>query len=80
MEVVQRACPTKCFGYNAAAEGFFGLLKRERVHRRHYLTRAEARADVFDYIERFHNPRRKRKLESFNQDNLSLTKLSVKPG
>jgi len=65
---------------NAAAEGFFGLLKRERVHRRHYLTRTEARADVFDYIERFHNPRRKRKLESHNQDKLSLTKLSVKTG
>jgi putative transposase len=43
---------------NAAAESFFGLLKRERVYRRKYLTRAEARADIFDYIERFHNPRR----------------------
>ena len=31
---------------NAAAESFFGLLKRERVNRRRYLTRAEARADV----------------------------------
>lgn len=47
---------------NAAAESFFGLLKRERVHRKHYETRAEARVDVFDYIERFHNPRRERKL------------------
>ena len=43
-------------GDNAAAEGFFGKLKRERVHRRCYLTLAAARADVFDYIERFHNP------------------------
>jgi len=43
---------------NAAAESFFGLLKRERVNRKHYRTRAEARADVFDYIECFHNPRR----------------------
>lgn len=42
-------------GDNAAAEGFFGRLKRERVHRRRYLTLAEARTDVFDYIERFHN-------------------------
>ena len=40
---------------NAAAESFFGLLKRERIHRRHYRTRAEARADVFDYVERHHN-------------------------
>ena len=47
---------------NAAAESFFGVLKRERVNRRRYLTRAEARADIFDYIERFHNPRRRRQL------------------
>ena len=30
---------------NAAAESFFGLLKRERVNRRIYRTRSEARAD-----------------------------------
>jgi putative transposase len=41
---------------NAAAESFFGLLKRERVNRRQYRTRAEARADLFDYIERWHTP------------------------
>ena len=40
---------------NAVAESFFGLLKRERVYRRHYLTRTEARTDIFDYIERFYN-------------------------
>ena len=43
---------------NAVAESFFGLLKRERVNRRRYDTRAEARADVFDYIERFYNRQR----------------------
>lgn len=48
---------------NAAAEGFFGMLKRERVNRRRYYTRAEARADIFDYIERFYNPRMRRKME-----------------
>lgn len=42
---------------NAAAEGFFGMLKRERVNRRRYRTVSEARTDLFDYIERFHNPR-----------------------
>lgn len=47
---------------NAAAEGFFGLLKRERVYRRQYRTLQEARTDIFDYIERFHNPRMKRKM------------------
>lgn len=44
---------------NAVAESFFGLLKRERVNRRRYETRAEARTDVFDYIERFYNRQRR---------------------
>ncbi|MCA9467744.1 MAG: IS3 family transposase [Nitrospira sp.] len=43
---------------NAVAESFFGLLKRERVHRRQYRTRAEVRADIFDYIERCYNHQR----------------------
>lgn len=43
---------------NAVAESFFGLLKRERVHRRQYQTRAEARADIFEYIEGFYNRHR----------------------
>ena len=34
---------------NAPAESFFALLKRERVNRRQYRTRSEARADIFDY-------------------------------
>ena len=44
---------------NAVVESFFGLLKRERVNRAHYLTRDEAKADVFDYIERFYNRKRR---------------------
>ena len=48
---------------NALVEGFFGILKRERVNRRRYYTRAEARADIFDYIERFYNPRLRRKMK-----------------
>lgn len=44
---------------NAVAENFFSLLKRERVRRKTYRTRDEARSDVFDYIEMFYNPKRK---------------------
>ena len=44
---------------NAVAESFFNLLKRERVRRRTYSSRAEARQDVFDYIEMFYNLKRK---------------------
>jgi len=44
---------------NAVAESFFNLLKRERIRRRTYKTRDDARSDVFDYIEFFYNPKRK---------------------
>lgn len=40
---------------NAVAESFFSSLKRERIRRRTYKTRDEARQDVFDYIEMFYN-------------------------
>jgi putative transposase len=40
---------------NAAMESFFSSLKTERTTRRMYLTRDDAKADVFDYIERFYN-------------------------
>ncbi len=40
-------------------ESFFSTMKMERVHRKRYRTRDEARADVFDYIERFYNPKRR---------------------
>jgi putative transposase len=65
---------------NAAAEGFFGMLKRERVNRQQYRTRAEARADIFDYIERCHNPRQRRRLELQQQAEQLLTQPSVISG
>jgi putative transposase len=65
---------------NAAADSFFGLLKRERVNRRQYRTRTAARADVFDYIERFHNPRRARKIEQIRKEEVNLIQPSVKTG
>ena len=40
---------------NAAMESFFSSLKTERTARKAYRSRNEARADVFDYIERFYN-------------------------
>ena len=44
---------------NAVAGSFFNLLKRERIRRRSYKTREQARQDLFDYIEMFSNPKRK---------------------
>ena len=44
---------------NAAMESFFSSLKTERVGQKIYRTRAQAKADVFDYIECFYNPNRR---------------------
>lgn len=44
---------------NAVAESFFQLLKRERIKRRAYKNREDARSDIFDYIEMFYNPVRR---------------------
>ena len=44
---------------NAVMESFFSSLKTERVARKVYRTRDQARADVFDYIECFYNPSRR---------------------
>jgi transposase InsO family protein len=44
---------------NAVVESFYQLLKRERIKRRVYATREDARADIFDYIEMFYNPARR---------------------
>jgi len=44
---------------NACVESFFGTLKRELVYERHYVTRAEAKQDIFEYIEVFYNRRRR---------------------
>lgn len=57
----------------------FGMLKLERVNHRQYRTRDEARADLFDYLERFHNPRMRhgaprqdRKLSALTQPSVAM--------
>jgi putative transposase len=44
---------------NAAMQSFFSSLKTERTARKTYRTLDQAKADVFDYIERFYNPKRR---------------------
>jgi putative transposase len=44
---------------NAVMESFFSTLKTERTAARTYPTRDAARADVFDFLERFYNPIRR---------------------
>jgi putative transposase len=52
-------------------------LKRVRVNRRQYRTRFEARSDVFDHMERHHNPRRAKKIETLNHEDASFVQPSV---
>ena len=40
---------------NAAMESFWSALKRELVYRRHFATRTDARAAIFEWIEVFYN-------------------------
>ena len=44
---------------NAVAESFFATLKKDLVHRVRFRTRAEARSQLFEYIEMFYNPKRR---------------------
>ena len=44
---------------NAVTERFFRSLKSERVNYKQYKTRAEAMADIADYIESFYNQKRR---------------------
>lgn len=67
-------------GDNAACEGFFGVLKRDRANHRRYRTRDEARADLFDYIERFHNPRMRRRVATQDLKFSNLSKPSAEAG
>ena len=44
---------------NAVAESFFATLKTELIHHADYETRAEARSEIFEYIEVFYNRHRR---------------------
>ena len=40
---------------NAPVESFFASLKRELVHHETYISREQAKASIFEYIEVFYN-------------------------
>src|SRR5690606_20414800 len=67
-------------GDKAACEGFFGLLKRERIYRTTYPALDAARSDVFEYIERRHNPRMRRRRVKQDRKFSALSKQSVISG
>ena len=55
--VVQSMGATGVCWDNAAAESFFGTLKREHADRRRWATRADARRDLMRWIEGWYNQR-----------------------
>ena len=61
---------------NAPMESFWASLKKEQVHHRHYRTKTEARADIFDYIEAFYNTIRRHSALG-NQSPLDFTQSFV---
>lgn len=67
-------------GDNAACEGFIGLVERERAYRMSYPTLDAARADVFEYIKRFQNPRMRRRVAKQDQKFSTLLQPSVSSG
>jgi transposase InsO family protein len=60
---------------NAAMESFFSSLKTERIARKTYRTRNQARAEVFDYIERFYNPTRRHSTLGYLSPSTSRSRL-----
>jgi transposase InsO family protein len=53
-----------CFD-NAPMESFWGTLKQELVHHRHYTTRQQAMRDIAEYIEIFYNRQRRQERLGF---------------
>lgn len=62
---------------NAAMESFFSSLKTERTARKIYRTRNDAKADVFDYIECFYNPKRRHSTLGYLSPNEYETKVGL---
>src|SRR6059036_3778132 len=76
---------------NAVAESFFATLKVELVHEATWATRAAARTELFDYLERFYNGQRPHSVLGYlsprgvraaalPRSAGNLTQVSTKPG
>lgn len=44
---------------NAVVESFNSTLKKEKIKKKIYRTREEARSEIFEYIQLFYNPKRR---------------------
>ena len=66
-------------GDNAACEGFLRALKRESVYQRNHRALEIVKADLFSYIERFHNPQMRRALAKSDLAFLAVPENGVEP-
>ncbi len=64
---------------NAAAESFFGTLKREHANKRSWATRADARRDLIRWIEGWYNQRRLHSTIGYNSP-VEYEAMSCPPG
>jgi transposase InsO family protein len=64
---------------NAPMESFWGTLKNELVHHRRYVTRAEAKASIQEYIEIFYNRQRRHSRIGFVPPALFAESFSEQP-
>jgi putative transposase len=55
---MQHESQRQLLSVNSVAESFFGSLKQERVHWRHYQTRSAAQQDILAYITMHYNEKR----------------------
>ena len=56
------------------------MLKRERVNHKKYRTLDMAKADIFNYIERFHKPRMQRRVAKDDLEFSVVLEPSVETG
>jgi putative transposase len=62
---------------NAVAESFFSSLKKEQVKQKIYATRAEAKSEIFEYIEVFYNRKRRHNSYLNQMSPMAFEKLQI---
>ncbi len=63
---------------NAPMESFFASLKKELVHHQRFVTRAQAQAAIFEYIEVFYNRQRRHSAIGYQTPAQAFTEMSWK--
>ena len=59
------------------AKSVFDNLKGQRINRRRYESHAQAREDIFDYVERFDNLSKQGKTEALKRKDTNIARLPM---